>query len=93
MLTERLWPASEPPRSSLSEPRRSVRRRCCVRGELGDAGDAFLAYLLEDMADEWGTKLMFHYRWFRERDQVRMSEWLSFDRAGGGGYEKVSQMA
>ncbi len=58
-----------------------------------DAGDAFLAYLLEDMADEWATKLMFHYRWFRERDQVRMSEWLAFDRAQGGGYAGVKRFA
>ncbi len=58
-----------------------------------DPGDAFLAFLLEDMADEWATKLMFHYRWFRERDQVRMSEWLAFDRAQGGGYAGVKRFA
>lgn len=58
-----------------------------------DPADAFLAYLLEDMADEWGTKLMFHYRWFLERDQKQMSEWLSYDRAQGGGYADVKRFA
>ena len=58
-----------------------------------DAGHAFLAYLLEDMADEWGTKAMFHYRWFRERDQKQMSEWLSFDRLHGQGRDAIVQSA
>ena len=50
-----------------------------------DAAHAFLAYLLEDMADEWGTKAMFHYRWYRERDQKQMSEWLVVRPAEGQG--------
>lgn len=58
-----------------------------------DAGQAFLAYLLEDMADEWGTKAMFHYRWYRELDQTQMSEWLSFDRLTGHGRTAILDSA
>jgi glutathione S-transferase len=54
-----------------------------------DPVDAFLAFLLEDFADEWGTKAMFHYRWFRERDAKQMSEWLAFDRLRAPGREAV----
>lgn len=58
-----------------------------------DEGLAFLAYLLEDFADEWGTKAMFHYRWYRERDQRQMSEWLLFDRLYGAGQEEILRAA
>jgi glutathione S-transferase len=30
----------------------------------------FLSILLEEFGDEWGNKLMFHYRWAREADQL-----------------------
>ncbi len=58
-----------------------------------DEAQSFLAYLLEDFADEWGTKAMFLYRWLRERDQVQMSEWLSFDRLSGSGHAAIDDAA
>ena len=58
-----------------------------------DEAQSFLAYLLEDFADEWGTKAMFLYRWLRERDQVQMSEWLSFDRLSGSGRDAINDAA
>tara|TARA_R110000824_G_scaffold118960_18_gene272532 strand:+ start:62152 stop:63180 length:1029 start_codon:yes stop_codon:yes gene_type:complete len=58
-----------------------------------DEVQQFLCCLLEDMADEWGTKMMFHYRWFLERDQKQMSRWLSFDRLAGKGRASIAQHA
>ncbi len=43
----------------------------------GDPGLAFLSHLIEDMADEWVTKIMFIYRWWREVDQAYCSTWLT----------------
>jgi glutathione S-transferase len=59
----------------------------------GDPGLAFLAYLLEDFADEWVTKMMFHYRWFREMDQRFFSRWGSFDLLGPTGRGKIEEAA
>lgn len=44
-----------------------------------DPGFAFLNFLLEDMADEWLTKAMFHYRWFYRADIDYASHWIADD--------------
>lgn len=36
----------------------------------GDAPRAFLSALIEEYADEWGNKAMFHYRWSFEADRL-----------------------
>ncbi|MBU2644758.1 glutathione S-transferase C-terminal domain-containing protein [bacterium] len=47
-----------------------------------DAGLSFLSHLIEDMADEWMTKMMYHYRWWREPDQKFCSYWLAVSHTG-----------
>jgi glutathione S-transferase len=42
-----------------------------------DSTCAFLSFLLEEFADEWGNKWMFHYRWAREADQRACSRRLA----------------
>ena len=55
--------------------------------------DAFLAYLIEDMADELLSKPMYHYRWFDKRYTKQISEWIAFDMLEGGGKETIEKYA
>ena len=48
-----------------------------------DPAWAFLSHLIEDMADEWVTKMMFHYRWRDEQDQLYCSRWIISDTRPG----------
>ena len=44
-----------------------------------DPCHAFLSHLIEDMADEWLTKAMFHYRWTYAADIEYASHWIADD--------------
>ena len=41
-----------------------------------DPALAFIDYLIEDFADEWCTKYMFHYRWYNEKDATNAAALL-----------------
>lgn len=43
----------------------------------------FANYLLEDMADEWLVKAMFHYRWHNEEDREVIANRLLYDACLG----------
>jgi glutathione S-transferase len=53
----------------------------------------FACLLLEDMADEWFMKAMFHYRWFYEEDAEWVANWLIFDSLPNAGREAIEQAA
>ena len=44
-----------------------------------DAADAFVCHLIEDYADEWGTKWMFHHRWKEDATAAWAANWIAQD--------------
>jgi len=50
-----------------------------------DPAVAFYSLLLEDMFDEWGTKVMFGMRWLTKADQDWSGRWLIYDSMMGRG--------
>lgn len=53
----------------------------------------FVCLLLEDMADEWFMKAMFHYRWFYAEDAEWCANWLMYDSIPNAGLEGVEKAA
>lgn len=58
-----------------------------------DPALAFLNYLLEDYADEWLTKAMFHYRWYYDPDIALAGEVLPRWRNLTGTDEEIAPMS
>ncbi|WP_370235060.1 MULTISPECIES: glutathione S-transferase family protein [Henriciella] len=53
----------------------------------------FACLLLEDMADEWTMKAMFHYRWAYAEDAEWCANWLMYDSLPKAGRETVEKAA
>ncbi len=53
----------------------------------------FACLLLEDMADEWFMKAMFHYRWAYVEDAEWVANWLMYDSLPNAGRETVETVA
>ena len=58
-----------------------------------DPASRFVCLLLEDMADEWFMKAMFHYRWFYAADQEWCANWLMYDTMPNAGRASVEKNA
>lgn len=44
-----------------------------------DPADAFVCHLIEDYADEWATKWMFHHRWKDDATAAWAASWIAQD--------------
>jgi glutathione S-transferase len=58
-----------------------------------EPGLRFACLLIEDMADEWFMKAMFHYRWTYAEDQEWCANWLMFDSVPNAGREGIEKLA
>jgi glutathione S-transferase len=57
-----------------------------------DAACAFLSALVEEYADEWGNKPMFHYRWFYEADRNSAGERIARSLMPGAAEDAIPGM-
>lgn len=59
-----------------------------------DPGDAFVCYLIEDFADEWVNKAMFHYRWHEDATAQWACHWIMYDvmaHAAGPAHDQAAR--
>lgn len=49
----------------------------------GHAGRDFISHLVEDFADEWGTRVMAFYRWNHVSDQLFCGRWAAGEHYSG----------
>lgn len=61
-----------------------------------DPALAILAHILEDFGDEWGTKMMFHYRW-QDKDKGgdidQVGQWMLYPAVGASDDAALKQSA
>jgi Glutathione S-transferase, C-terminal domain len=58
-----------------------------------DAATSFLSHLIEDMADELGTRIMAWYRWTNEADRALIGNWAAGEVFSGAPEEKLQEAA
>lgn len=58
-----------------------------------DPAEAFLCHLIEDMADEWGAKVMFQHRWLAEEDAAFYGHYLGWFKAAPAPAEEIERTA
>ena len=58
-----------------------------------DEADAFLALIIEDMADELFTKCMYAYRWGFPDHTRYIAEMIAYDNLFGGGRDQIEKLA
>ncbi len=64
------------------------------RTEPENEADAFLAFLIEDFADEWLLWPFFLLRWHTQADQTFNSEWINYEALHGQGTgDQFTQMS
>jgi glutathione S-transferase len=58
-----------------------------------DSTLSFLSALVEEYGDEWGNKIMFHFRWWHEDDQRASARVLAHSRVTSGNESEIATEA